>query len=81
MRKCEGSYMRLNPETKKWEEKEFELGYFHCFGVSYEEFENGPGVYSTAIVELPDGRVITPPAQNIRFIESYPPRKVERPRR
>lgn len=81
MRKCEGSYMWLNPDTRKYEEVKFELGYFHQFSVNFEEFESGPGIYAIAIVELPDGRVVTPEAQNIRFIDTYPPKKVERPRR
>ncbi len=32
-------------------------GIFHQFGVDYEEFESGPGNYSTAIVEMPDGSI------------------------
>ena len=32
-------------------------GLFHKFGTDYEEFESGPGNYSTAIVEMPDGSV------------------------
>ena len=30
---------------------------FHQFGVDYEEFDSGPGNFSTAIIELPDGTV------------------------
>ncbi len=30
------------------------VGRFHCWGVDYEEFETGPGCYSTAIIELDD---------------------------
>jgi len=32
-------------------------GIFHQFGVDYEDSETGPGNYSTAIVEMPDGSV------------------------
>jgi hypothetical protein len=32
-------------------------GLFLQWGVEYEEFENGPGNYTVAIVELPDGSV------------------------
>jgi hypothetical protein len=42
---------------------------FHQFGVSFEEFESGPGNYSTAIVEWPDGRVEAVPVNCIQFIE------------
>ena len=52
------SYMKKIPDDK---------GSFIQFGVDYEEFETGPGNYSTAIVELSDGTVITPPANLIRF--------------
>jgi len=44
-------------------------GIFHAFGVAYEEFDNGPGNYSTAIIELSDGTVITPSADLIKFID------------
>lgn len=72
MRECEGTYVVLNPDTEKYEIKEFESGWFYGIGVDYEEFECGPGMYSTAIVELPDGKVINPPIQNIRFKKPYP---------
>ena len=41
---------------------------FHQFGVAYEEFENGPGNYSTAIVEYDDGSVGNVPVELIEFI-------------
>lgn len=41
---------------------------FHQFGVAYEEFEGGPGNYSTAIVEWPDGKVESVPVEHIRFV-------------
>jgi hypothetical protein len=44
---------------------------FHCFGVDYEEFENGPGNYSTAIIELPDGSIKSIPVELIKFAEPY----------
>ena len=43
---------------------------FHQFGVSYEEFEAGPGNFTTAILELDDGNVISVDADMIRFIAS-----------
>ena len=42
-------------------------GIFHQFGVDYEEFETGPGNYSTAIVEMPDGSVKNVPVELIVF--------------
>jgi len=51
--------------TREWKE-----GVFHAFGVNYEEFETGPGNYSTAIIELPDGTIKNIPVENIKFVES-----------
>jgi len=42
-------------------------GFFHQFGLDYEEFETGPGVYSTAIVEMLDGSVKNVPVELIVF--------------
>ena len=42
-------------------------GIFHQFGADYEEFESGPGNYSTAIVEMPDGSVKNVPVEMIVF--------------
>lgn len=67
MRKCKGQYNVY--ENGQWRTKEFELGYFHQWGCNYEEFESGIGNYSVAIVELPDGRVIMPVADDIVFVD------------
>ena len=42
-------------------------GIFHQWGVDYEEFENGAGNHSTAIVEMPDGSVKNVPVELIVF--------------
>lgn len=42
---------------------------FHQFGTDYEEFENGPGNFTTAIVEWPDGSVESVIVEHIRFIK------------
>lgn len=41
---------------------------FHQFGVGYEEFESGPGNFTTAIVEWPDGQVESVVADHIKFV-------------
>lgn len=41
---------------------------FHQFGVDFEELENGVGLYTTAIIELPDGKLKNLPVENVRFI-------------
>lgn len=52
-----------------WQEQIFDLGYFHEWGCSYEEFETGAGNYSVAIVELPNGKIVTPSPNDIEFID------------
>ena len=66
LRKCKGS-ARMYVDGK-WERQDFELGYFHQWGVNYEELMDGVGNYTVAIVELPDGRVIMPVADEIIFL-------------
>ena len=41
---------------------------FHAFGTNYEEFEGGPGNFSTAIVEYADGLVDNVPVEHVRFL-------------
>ena len=42
-------------------------GLFHQFGVDYEEFETGPGNFSTAIVEMSDGSIKNIPVELVMF--------------
>jgi len=44
-------------------------GRFHGWGVEYEEFENGPGNYTVAIIEMPDGSVQTLAPFLVRFLD------------
>lgn len=41
---------------------------FHAWGCDYEEFESGPGNYSTAIVERANGIIENVPADMVRFV-------------
>lgn len=67
MRKCKG---KVNIYTNGMQQEQtFDLGYFHEWGCNYEEFEIGAGNYSVAIVELPDGKIITPSPNDIEFID------------
>ena len=61
-RECRGKYY----VSGRFEE--FERGTFLGFGIDFEEFESGPAQYTTAIVELRDGRVITTTPGDIQFI-------------
>lgn len=47
--------------------KEAGKGIFHQWGCGYEEFETGPGNYSTGIIELPDGSIINQPVELFKF--------------
>ena len=44
-------------------------GRFHMWGSNYEEFETGPGNFTTAIIELDDGRVASCPAETVQFYD------------
>lgn len=43
-------------------------GQFHEWGVSYEEFDNGPGNFTVGLVELTDGTMEEVMPSNIKFI-------------
>lgn len=43
---------------------------FHQWGVAYEEFENGAGNFTVAIVERDDGTIEMPCAHMIQFLKS-----------
>lgn len=45
----------------------YTLGWFHGWGTDFEEVDGGVGVYTTAIVELDNGTITTPPANFIQF--------------
>ena len=50
--------------------REFDcIGTFHAWGIEYEEGEYGYGNFSTAIVELDNGQIVTPAANMIRFLD------------
>lgn len=48
---------------------EFELGYFHEWGVDGEEMDVGALNYTIGIVELKDGRVVTVMPEKLKFID------------
>ena len=64
----EGKY-RTKPGTRCWEEGHTHEGLFHQWGSKYEEFENGPGNYTVAIVEFPDGTVEEVLIINLKFVK------------
>ena len=67
LRKCSGFYMTFN--GRAYEKNKFEIGCFHQFGNSFERFKSGAGNYTTAIVELPDGRLVEAVVDSVKFLE------------
>lgn len=69
-----------NEPAKPSQKTMLELGTatFHQFGTQYEEFENGPGNYTVAIVEWPGGRVEMVTPECIRFLDAPGGEPVER---
>lgn len=65
-RLCKGKY-QVSGKPGCFEE--FEVGRFHQWGSNFVEFESGAGNYSVAIVELPDGKIVMPMADDICFLE------------
>lgn len=45
----------------------YRKGFFHCWGVEYEEFESGPGNYTVAIIETPEGNIVTAIPNRVEF--------------
>lgn len=62
------SEMRNTPGTREWKMVEKGEALFHSFGADFEEFENGPGNFSAAIVEWPSGQIELVRADRIRFV-------------
>lgn len=59
---------RYNGATNRSEKIEYGIGEFCQFGLGVEEDSNGFTNFSVAIVEMPDGSVLTPQANMIKFI-------------
>lgn len=62
LRKCAGKYY-------KYGYHDFDLGYFHQWGCDFDSNADLPGNFSVAIVELPDGTIIMPRADDIKFLK------------
>ena len=61
---------RIEGRAQAWQLVDKGEAKFHQFGVDYEEFETGPGNYSTAIVEWPDGTVESVRADRVQFLDT-----------
>ena len=62
-------YKKPVSPSSVWDKVEDGIGIFIQYGADYEEFETGPGNYTTAIVEMPDGTVKNIPVENIKFLD------------
>lgn len=65
-------------EQRGWNTEPIGFAWFHQFGSNFEEFEDGPGNYTTAVIEWPDGSVETVQPEAIKFLDVVKP--VERKR-
>lgn len=61
---------RIEGRAQVWQLVDKGEALFHQFGVDYEEFENGAGNYSTALVEWPDGTVESVRADRVQFLDA-----------
>ena len=60
--------LSLNRKTNEYEKEELGEAWFHQFGIEFDEFEDGIGNYTTAVIELPDGTILNHPVAQIKFI-------------
>ena len=69
VRKTRESEHPVNPIGREqyWAYTPLFEGYFHQFGVDYDEVDGGPGMFTTAIVEDMDGNVHSVEAHLIAF--------------
>lgn len=66
-RKPDGSLTDLpSAGTKPVEFSEYS-GHFLGFGVEHVEYESGPGQYTIALIEKPDGRIAKVAPERVRF--------------
>lgn len=63
-RKCKGKYF-----VRERGFIEFDLGYFHEWGIDSEELEVGALNYTIGIVELKDGKIVIVMPENLVFID------------
>ena len=68
MRKVMVSAYKQQPNMK-WKLEEKGEAIFHQFGCNHEEYENGVGNFTTAVIEWPDGTVGNVPVEHVRFLD------------
>lgn len=54
--------------TGKFEVDFTHEGLFHCWGIEYEEYEDGLGNSTVAIIEMPDGTIENVFPNRVKFI-------------
>lgn len=70
---CGGHHELRKAAGKYWDKEihqyvDFDSAYFHTWGSEYEEGDTSFGNYSVAILELPDGRVVTTTPDMMHFL-------------
>jgi hypothetical protein len=66
--KIEWIEKKYNQQTRLMESKPQGEATLLAFGVDFEELNQAAGIFSTAIIALPDGSVKNIPVENIKFI-------------
>lgn len=64
----EASFKRTREGTNCWEKDFINEGLFHQWASSYQEFENGAGNFTIALVELPNGEIEEVLPSNLKFV-------------
>ena len=70
MRKVQIYKYEQNKDKPSTHDKvEDEIGIFIQFGVNFEGFGEGPGNYTTAIIEMSDGTIRNVDVEMVRFLD------------
>lgn len=57
-----------NAGKQNWDKKNPRPAVFHQFGIDYDEYDGGPGNYTCAVIENPDGTIELVPVDLVVFI-------------
>ena len=69
MKKVKYYEYEYNKHTGKTEKHPVGYAKFHQFGIDYEEFEDGAVNYTTAVIELDNGKVKNINVELIEFLK------------
>ena len=65
-------YIRLSDEKySHFELVEKGKAEFVQYGIDYDQLDNGVGMFTTAVIKLPDGTIKNIPVEQIKFVECH----------